>query len=188
MFIYEYIGEVVNHATFMRRMAQYKAERERHFYFMMLQREEYIDATRRGAKARFINHSCSPNCYVSKWHVGKRVRMGIFAKRAIRKDEELTFNYNVDRYGCVACAGTTDSAGAIRRNASAASRTVSGRSEVARRRTSSQWTTCISTHSASVRKYNGSALLCHAANGRKCLARTSSRPYTLWKSMRRRAL
>lgn len=27
--------------------------------------------------------------------------MGIFAKRTIMKDEELTFNYNVDRYGCV---------------------------------------------------------------------------------------
>ena len=27
--------------------------------------------------------------------------MGIFANRPIKKDEELTFNYNVDRYGCV---------------------------------------------------------------------------------------
>jgi len=27
--------------------------------------------------------------------------MGIFAKRLVRKHEELTFNYNVDRYGCV---------------------------------------------------------------------------------------
>lgn len=27
--------------------------------------------------------------------------MGIFANRSIRKDEELTFNYNVDRYGYV---------------------------------------------------------------------------------------
>lgn len=27
------------------------------------------------------------------------VRMGIFAHRKIKKDEELTFNYNVDRYG-----------------------------------------------------------------------------------------
>lgn len=27
--------------------------------------------------------------------------MGIFAKRAILEHEELTFNYNVDRYGFV---------------------------------------------------------------------------------------
>ena len=31
--------------------------------------------------------------------------MGIFANRAIKKDEELTFNYNVDRYGCVFYSG-----------------------------------------------------------------------------------
>lgn len=98
-FVYEYIGEVVNHETFLRRMQQYKDEHIAHFYFMMLQRDEYIDATKRGARARFINHSCNPNCYVSKWHVGKHVRMGIFAKRPIIAGEELTFNYNVDRYG-----------------------------------------------------------------------------------------
>jgi SET domain-containing protein len=28
--------------------------------------------------------------------------MGIFASRYIKKDEELTFNYNVDRYGYAA--------------------------------------------------------------------------------------
>lgn len=98
-FVYEYIGEVINHDTFMRRMAQYKTEHIEHFYFMMLQRDEYIDATKRGGRSRFINHSCSPNCYVSKWHVGRHVRMGIFAKRRILAGEELTFNYNVDRYG-----------------------------------------------------------------------------------------
>ena len=27
--------------------------------------------------------------------------MGIYAKRNIKRDEELTFNYNVDRYGYV---------------------------------------------------------------------------------------
>ncbi|QRW20148.1 histone-lysine N-methyltransferase SETD2 [Rhizoctonia solani] len=62
-------------------------------------KECYIDATKRGGKGRFANHSCNPNCYVAKWVVGKRIRMGIFAKRDIEENEELTFNYNVDRYG-----------------------------------------------------------------------------------------
>ena len=60
---------------------------------------QFIDATKRGGIARFANHSCNPNCYVARWTVGSHVRMGIFANRSILKDEELTFNYNVDRYG-----------------------------------------------------------------------------------------
>jgi len=38
--IYEYIGEVVKENTFRKRMAQYAEEGIRHFYFMMLQKEE----------------------------------------------------------------------------------------------------------------------------------------------------
>jgi SET domain-containing protein len=60
---------------------------------------KYIDATKKGGKGRFINHSCNPNCYVAKWVVGKRLRMAIFSKRKVQFGEELTFNYNVDRYG-----------------------------------------------------------------------------------------
>ncbi|KAI0688016.1 hypothetical protein BC835DRAFT_1285649 [Cytidiella melzeri] len=98
-FIYEYVGDVVSHPSFVKRMRQYAEEGIRHFYFMMLQKDEYIDATKRGGIGRFANHSCNPNCYVAKWSVGRHVRMGIFANRNIKKDEELTFNYNVDRYG-----------------------------------------------------------------------------------------
>lgn len=98
-FVYEYIGEVVEEEAFRKRMNRYHDERIPHFYFMMLQRDEYLDATKKGGIARFINHSCNPNCYVAKWHVGKHMRMGIFAQRDILKGEELTFNYNVDRYG-----------------------------------------------------------------------------------------
>ncbi|KAH9943768.1 hypothetical protein B0H21DRAFT_865088 [Amylocystis lapponica] len=98
-FIYEYVGDVVNQPSFLKRMRQYAEEGIRHFYFMMLQKDEYIDATKRGGIGRFANHSCNPNCYVAKWTVGAHVRMGIFANRNIKKHEELTFNYNVDRYG-----------------------------------------------------------------------------------------
>jgi SET domain-containing protein len=60
---------------------------------------QFIDATKRGGIGRFANHSCDPNSYVAKWTIGQHIRMGIFSSRAIKKDEELTFNYNVDRYG-----------------------------------------------------------------------------------------
>ena len=103
--------------SFLKRMRQYAEEGIRHFYFMMLQKDEvrlllgrgcvwafmgcpqFIDATKRGGIGRFANHSCNPNCYVAKWTVGEYVRMGIFASRSIKRYEELTFNYNVDRYG-----------------------------------------------------------------------------------------
>ncbi|CAA7262089.1 unnamed protein product [Cyclocybe aegerita] len=98
-FIYEYVGDVVNPISFKKRMREYAEEGIRHFYFMMLQKDEFIDATKSGGIGRFANHSCNPNCYVAKWTVGEHVRMGIFAKRNIKVHEELTFNYNVDRYG-----------------------------------------------------------------------------------------
>ncbi|OCF43734.1 histone-lysine N-methyltransferase, H3 lysine-36 specific [Kwoniella heveanensis CBS 569] len=97
--IYEYIGEVVAERTFRKRMQQYADEGIKHFYFMMLQKEEYIDATKKGGIGRFANHSCNPNSEVQKWVVGRRLRMGIFTKRDVVKGEEITFNYNVDRYG-----------------------------------------------------------------------------------------
>ncbi|KAF8626036.1 hypothetical protein AX15_005126 [Amanita polypyramis BW_CC] len=98
-FIYEYVGDVVNTPSFKKRMREYGEEGIQHFYFMMLQKDEFIDATKSGGIGRFANHSCNPNCYVAKWTIGDHVRMGIFSKRDIRKYEEITFNYNVDRYG-----------------------------------------------------------------------------------------
>ncbi|KAJ2978550.1 hypothetical protein NUW58_g7460 [Xylaria curta] len=98
-FIFEYIGEVINEPTFRRRAIQYDKEGIRHFYFMSLTKNEFVDATKKGNLGRFCNHSCNPNCYVDKWVVGNKLRMGIFAGRRIHIGEELVFNYNVDRYG-----------------------------------------------------------------------------------------
>ncbi|KAK6465433.1 hypothetical protein DFJ63DRAFT_292236 [Scheffersomyces coipomensis] len=98
-FIYEYIGEVIDEPTFRKRMIDYDTKHFKHFYFMMLKNDSFIDATVKGSLARFVNHSCNPNAYVDKWVVGGRLRMGIFAKRSIQKGEEITFDYNVDRYG-----------------------------------------------------------------------------------------
>ncbi|KAK7055447.1 histone methyltransferase [Favolaschia claudopus] len=116
-FIYEYIGDVVNPTSFKKRMRGLcggghkallfhdAAERRGACFrlplhnFWLTDVRKFIDATKSGGIGRFANHSCNPNCYVAKWTVGERVRMGIFAKRKIQQHEELTFNYNVDRYG-----------------------------------------------------------------------------------------
>ncbi|CCK69352.1 histone methyltransferase SET2 KNAG_0C02410 [Huiozyma naganishii CBS 8797] len=101
-FIYEYMGEVIDEEEFRDRMATYDEKKFKHFYFMMLQNGQFIDATMKGCLARFCNHSCSPNAYVNKWVVNGKLKMGIFASRKILKDEEITFDYNVDRYGATA--------------------------------------------------------------------------------------
>ncbi|AGO12231.1 AaceriAEL128Cp [[Ashbya] aceris (nom. inval.)] len=101
-FIYEYIGEVISESDFRDRMVDYDQRGFKHFYFMMLQAGEFIDATEKGCLARFCNHSCNPNAYVSKWDVAGKLKMGIFAHRKILKGEEITFDYNVDRYGATA--------------------------------------------------------------------------------------
>ncbi|CAK7265525.1 histone methyltransferase set2 [Sporothrix epigloea] len=97
--IFEYIGEVINEPAFRRRMIQYDEEGIKHFYFMSLNKTDFVDATRKGNLGRFCNHSCNPNCFLDKWIVGNKVRMGIFARRRIVTGEELVFDYNVDRYG-----------------------------------------------------------------------------------------
>jgi SET domain-containing protein len=98
-FIFEYIGEVIGERDFRRRMVQYDEEGIKHFYFMSLTKGEFVDATKKGNLGRFCNHSCNPNCFVDKWVINDKLRMGIFAERNIKAGEELVFNYNVDRYG-----------------------------------------------------------------------------------------
>ena len=54
---------------------------------------------RQGALGRFINHSCEPNCETQKWVVRGELAIGLFALRDISAGEELTFDYNFERYG-----------------------------------------------------------------------------------------
>ncbi|KAJ2162624.1 hypothetical protein GGF46_000497 [Coemansia sp. RSA 552] len=96
-FVMEYMGEVVTAAEFRKRTRVYQAEGIQHHYFMSIGNSKVIDATRKGCIARFVNHSCGPNCVLQKWMVGGAIRMGIFAERPIRRGEELTFDYKFER-------------------------------------------------------------------------------------------
>lgn len=57
-----------------------------------------IDATT-GSIARFVNHSCNPNCRMIKWIVSGQPRMALFAgDRPIMTGDELTYDYNFDPF------------------------------------------------------------------------------------------
>ncbi len=55
------------------------------------------DAAVWGGLARFINHSCSPNCFPKVFFVDGVARMGIYAKRDLNLGEELCYDYKVGR-------------------------------------------------------------------------------------------
>jgi SET domain-containing protein len=63
-------------------------------YIISLDGLEFIDATRKGSVARFINHSCEPNCMARKCRISGEVRIGLFALKDITAGTELSCNYN----------------------------------------------------------------------------------------------
>lgn len=102
--VIEYTGEKIAKHESLRRC---EAGNE---YIFSLNAESDLDGHEPENPARFLNHSCEPNCEPER--VGERI--WIIAKRDIRAGEELTFNYGYDlqdyrehpcRCGAPGCAG-----------------------------------------------------------------------------------
>lgn len=98
-FIMEYVGEVLNSKQFEKRANDYSKLMNAHYYFMALSSDCVIDATKKGNISRFINHSCDPNAETQKWTVNGELRIGFFSKKPIMPDDEITFDYQFQRYG-----------------------------------------------------------------------------------------
>ncbi|XP_054855087.1 histone-lysine N-methyltransferase 2B [Eublepharis macularius] len=62
-------------------------------YMFRIDDFDVVDATMHGNAARFINHSCEPNCYSRVIHVEGQKHIVIFALRRIFRGEELTYDY-----------------------------------------------------------------------------------------------
>jgi histone-lysine N-methyltransferase SETD2 len=100
-FIMEYVGEVLGPKDFRSRVKRYAREDHEHHFFMALKADEIIDATTKGNVTRFINHSCDPNAETQKWTVNGELRIGFFTSRNLEMGEEITFDYQFQRYGLV---------------------------------------------------------------------------------------
>jgi len=97
--IIEYIGEKVSEKESDRRHEAQMAKGQ--IFFFELDENTYIDGDIPENDARFINHSCDPNCE-SEEDSGQ---IFIVALRDIKKEEELTFDYgfDVDFFGDYPC-------------------------------------------------------------------------------------
>jgi uncharacterized protein len=88
--IIEYKGDLITDKEADRRYSRVH-EHSPHTMLFSLDGGLVIDATRRGNSARWINHSCAPNCDIEE----EGHRIFIDARRAIRPGEELTYDYNL---------------------------------------------------------------------------------------------
>ncbi|KAF3349007.1 hypothetical protein VD0002_g7883 [Verticillium dahliae] len=95
--IMEYTGEIITEEECENRMNT-KYKNNDCYYLMSFDQNMIIDATT-GSIARFVNHSCKPNCKMIKWIVGGQPRMALFAGDApIMTGDELTYDYNFDPF------------------------------------------------------------------------------------------
>lgn len=94
-FIIEYTGVAIQKSYLDSMFRRYRLERM--LYIMALDNDVYIDARRKGSIARYVNHSCEPNCAVHRWKVRGISRACIFALKEVKAGEELSFDYKWKR-------------------------------------------------------------------------------------------
>ena len=94
----EYTGERISHEVADDRYGE-EHEHSPHTMLFAVDDETVIDATHHGSSARYINHSCTPNCYTRI--IGDTI--WIIAARNIERGAELTYDYSTDGVGAIQC-------------------------------------------------------------------------------------
>ncbi len=84
-FIIEYVGKILN-----RKESNEKGGK----YLFETSYNRFIDGTTRENIARYINHSCRPNCEIEV----RSGRVLVFSKRKINAGEELNYDYGKEYF------------------------------------------------------------------------------------------
>ncbi|KAG5186517.1 hypothetical protein JKP88DRAFT_214784, partial [Tribonema minus] len=91
--VIEYRGEIIRSAVADKRERLYTEMQVGSDYMFRVDEDTVVDATFKGSLARFVNHSCDPNCYTQIIVVDGVKKIIIYAKRAIATGEELSYDY-----------------------------------------------------------------------------------------------
>jgi hypothetical protein len=91
--VIEYIGEIIRQQVADFREKRYEKMGIGSSYLFRIDEDTIIDATFKGNLARFINHSCEPNCYARIITVDGQKKIVIYSKREIKVGEEITYDY-----------------------------------------------------------------------------------------------
>ena len=97
--VIEYVGNLLSEE-------QYQASRSS--YLFDIGPKVTLDGSPRWNRARYVNHSCRPNCTTKT----RKLRVFIHSIRAIKAGEELTYDYGLDYFDayiaahcrCIKCA------------------------------------------------------------------------------------
>ncbi|GIY75269.1 histone-lysine N-methyltransferase SETD1B-A, partial [Caerostris extrusa] len=91
--VIEYVGQMVRPLVADMREKKYTSLGVGSSYLFKVDVDGIIDATRCGNLARFINHSCNPNCYAKIITVEGLKKIVIYSKQPINVNEEITYDY-----------------------------------------------------------------------------------------------
>jgi histone-lysine N-methyltransferase SETD1 len=93
--IIEYVGEQVRQRVADLREVKYDMQGVGSSYLFRIDEDTVIDATKMGGIARFINHSCTPNCTAKIIRVDGTKRIVIYALRDVGQGESCC-KYSLD--------------------------------------------------------------------------------------------
>ena len=88
--IIEYVGKKITW-----KQAEQQDEDNQRIYLFAVNDRHLVDGDVGYNSAKYINHSCEPNCYIDI----ENDRIWIYALRPISKGEELSYDYGFDRWG-----------------------------------------------------------------------------------------
>jgi len=93
--IIEYTGEIITDDEEADRRYDDETMDRHHTFLFAVDTNHVIDGARKGNDAKYINHSCEPNCEA----VIEENRVYIDALRTIQPGEELLYDYQYERDG-----------------------------------------------------------------------------------------